>query len=338
MRPIYDRAALNPRRIAFAEGEDTRVLHAAQTAVDEGFAKPILIGREDVIHSRIKKLGLRLKKGEDYELVNPESDPRYNDYWSTYHKLMERKGVTPAIAKQMVRTRNSVIAALMVYKNDADALICGTVGRYDRHFKYVTDILGHADGTKTYASLAVMITNKGTFFLCDPFVNHDPTPEQLRDMTLMAAEEVRRFAITPKVALLSHSDFGSAERPETVKMRRATQLIKEAAPGLECEGEMTASAALDEEVRAMMFPNSELKGVANLLIMPNMDAANITFHMMKALSDGIAVGPLLLGTTRPAHVLIPSVTARGIVNATAYASAAAGIAQTEDSGRQKAGR
>lgn len=334
MRPIYHRAAQNPKRIAFAEGEDIRVLHAAQTAVDEGFAKPVLIGREEVITHRIKKLGLRLKKGAHFELVNPESDPRYNDYWSSYHKLMERKGVTPAIAKQMLRTRNSVIAAMMVHKDDADALICGTVGRYDRHFKYVTDILGHAPGTETYASLAVMIINKGTFFLCDPFVNHDPTPEQLCDMTLMAAEEVRRFGITPKIALLSHSDFGSADRPETVKMRRATQIIKECAPGLEVEGEMTASAALDEEVRQMMFPNSELKGQANLLIMPNMDAANITFHMMKTLSDGIAVGPLLLGTTKPAHILIPSVTARGIVNATAYASAA--LQMSESTGPDKA--
>ncbi len=335
MRPIYDRAAANPKRIAFAEGEDTRVLHAAQTAVDEGFAKPILIGREEVILRRIKKLGLRMKKGVHFELVNPESDARYNDYWATYHQLMERKGVTPAIAKQMVRTRNSVIAALMVYKEDADALICGTVGRFDRHFKYVTDILGHAPGTETYASLAVMIINKGTFFLCDPFVNHDPTPEQLCDMTLMAAEEVRRFGITPKVALLSHSDFGSAERAETIKMRKATQLIKECSPGLECEGEMTASAALDEEVRAMMFPNSELKGQANLLIMPNMDAANITFHMLKTLSDGIAVGPLLLGTTKPAHILIPSVTARGIVNATAYASATAQMRENEDPNKSR---
>ncbi|HYD18271.1 MAG TPA: NADP-dependent malic enzyme [Patescibacteria group bacterium] len=321
MRPIYARAANNPKRIAFAEGEETRVLHAVQTIVDEELARPILIGREDVITSRIKKLGLRLKKNVNFELVNPEMDPRYNDYWTSYHKIMERKGVTPAIAKQMVRTRNSVIAALMVHKNEADALICGTIGRYDRHFKYITDVLGRAAGNETYASLAVMIINKGTFFICDPFVNCNPTPEQLCDMTLMAAEEVRRFGLVPKVALLSHSDFGSVERPESTKMRVATQLIKERAPNLEVEGEMTGSAALDENIRALMFPNSELRGQANLLIMPNIDAANIVFHLMKTLSDGIAVGPLLLGTTKPAHILIPSVTSRGIVNAAAYASA-----------------
>ncbi|MDF3023515.1 MAG: NADP-dependent malic enzyme [Alphaproteobacteria bacterium] len=296
-----------------------------QTIVDEELAKPILIGREDVILSRIKKLGLRLKKNVHFDLVNPEMDPRYNDYWTTYHKIMQRKGVTPAIAKQMVRTRNSVIAALMVEKDEADALICGTIGRYDRHYKYITDVLGHAAGNETYASLAVMIINKGTFFLCDPFVNPNPTAEQLCDMTLMAAEEVRRFGLVPKVALLSHSDFGSVERPETIKMRQATQLIRERAPELEVEGEMTGSAALDEGIREMMFPNSELKGQANLLIMPNIDAANIVFHMMKTLSDGIAVGPLLLGTTKPAHILIPSVTSRGIVNAAAYASACADV-------------
>lgn len=325
MRPIYDRAANNPKRIAFAEGEETRVLHAVQTIVDEELAKPILIGREDVILSRIKKLGLRLKKNVNFELVNPEMDPRYNDYWGTYHKIMQRKGVTPAIAKQMVRTRNSVIAALMVHKDEADALICGTIGRYDRHYKYVTDVLGQPTNDKTYASLAVMIINKGTFFLCDPFVNPNPTAEQLCEMTLMAAEEVRRFGLVPKVALLSHSDFGSVERPETIKMRDATQLIRERAPELEVEGEMTGSAALDEGIREMMFPNTELKGQANLLIMPNIDAANIVFHMMKTLSDGIAVGPLLLGTTKPAHILIPSVTSRGIVNAAAYASACADV-------------
>jgi malate dehydrogenase (oxaloacetate-decarboxylating)(NADP+) len=335
MRPIYDRAANNPKRIAFAEGEETRVLHAVQTIVDEELAKPILIGREDVILSRIKKLGLRLKKNVNFELVNPEMDPRYNDYWGTYHKIMQRKGVTPAIAKQMVRTRNSVIAALMVHKDEADALICGTIGRYDRHYKYVTDVLGQPANNKTYASLAVMIINKGTFFLCDPFVNPNPTAEQLCEMTLMAAEEVRRFGLVPKVALLSHSDFGSVERPETIKMRDATQLIRERAPELEVEGEMTGSAALDEGIREMMFPNTELKGQANLLIMPNIDAANIVFHMMKTLSDGIAVGPLLLGTTKPAHILIPSVTSRGIVNAAAYASACADVAVEKQIARSR---
>ena len=330
MRPIFDLASANPKRVVFAEGEEIRVLHAVQTLVDEGVAKPILIGRESVITHRIKKLGLRIRKNTHFDLVNPESDPRYNDYWSTYHKLMERRGVTPAIAKQMVRTRNTVIAALMVYKDDADALICGTIGRHDHHFTNVTDILGHAPGLETYASLAVMIIDKGTFLLCDPFVNQNPTPEQLRDMALMAAEEAKMFGLTPKIALLSYSDFGSLERPDTVKMRDATKLIKESAPSLEVEGEMTASAALDENIRNLMFPNSELKGQANILLMPNIDAANITFHMMKTLSGGIAVGPLLLGTPKPAHILIPSVTSRGIVNAAAYASACVQMREKEE--------
>jgi malate dehydrogenase (oxaloacetate-decarboxylating)(NADP+) len=335
MRPIYTRAAQDPKKIAFAEGEENRVLHAAQTIVDDGIGLPILIGREEVIAARIKKLGLRLKKGVDFELVNPESDTRYNDYWSTYHKLMGRKGVSPALAKQIVRTRNTVIAALMVHKNDADALICGTIGRYDRHFKYVTDVLGHAPGTNVYAAMNVMILSKGTFFLCDAFVNPNPTAHELCEMTLMAAEEVRRFGIEPKIALLSHSDFGSLDRPEAIKMREAVEMIRARAPHLEVEGEMTAAAALQEDVRAMMFPDSELKGQANLLIMPNIDAANITFHIMRAISDGITVGPLLLGSSRPAHILTPSVTSRGIVNAAAYASTSA---QAMEKGDQAKGR
>ncbi|MEZ0259891.1 MAG: NADP-dependent malic enzyme [Alphaproteobacteria bacterium] len=335
MRPIYDRAAANPKKIAFAEGEEIRVLHAAQTIVDEGIARPVLIGREQVITHRIKKLGLRLQKGKDYELVNPDSDPRYNDYWMTYHKLLGRKGITPAIAKQAVRTRNTAIAALMVHKEDADAMICGTIGRYDRHFRYVTDVIGHAPGTSTYAAFNVMILNKGTFFICDAFVNPDPTAEQLCDMAIMAAEEVKRFGIQPKLALLSHSDFGSMDRPDANKMRLATELIKERAPHLEVEGEMTGSAALDEGIRDLMLPQSELKGQANLLIMPNIDAANITFHMMKVLCEGITVGPLLLGAKRPVHILIPSVTSRGIVNAAAYACAQAQALEKAETKKQK---
>ena len=335
MRPIYDRAAANRKRIAFAEGEETRVLHAVQTIIDDEIGFPVLIGRESVIDHRIKKLGLRLQKGRDYELVNPENDPRYTDYWQTYHKLLARDGITPAIAKQAVRTRNSVIAALMVSKGDADAMICGTIGRYDRHFNYVTSVLGHTPGSDTYAAMTVMILSKGTFFLCDPFVNADPTPEQLCDMAIMAAEEVRRFGIEPKIALLSHSDFGSIDRPSALKMRRARELIKERAPNLQVDGEMTASAALDESIRNLMLPDSELKGQANLLIMPNIDAANITFHMMKVLSDGITVGPLLLGSTKPAHILIPSVTSRGIINAAAYAAVCAQIVDKEQPRKSK---
>jgi malate dehydrogenase (oxaloacetate-decarboxylating)(NADP+) len=335
MHPIYARAAANLKRIAFAEGEETRVLHAAQTLVDDKIARPILIGREEVILKRIKKLGLHLKKDHNFELVNPEEDKRFNDYWETYHHLMERKGVTPASAKQIVRTRNTVIAALLVHKEDADAMICGTIGRYDQHFKYISDIIGLAPGARTHAALNIMILSKGTYFICDTFVNPDPTAEQLCDMTLLAAEEVRKFGIEPKVALLSHSDFGSLDRPEAVKMRIATQMIKEKAPTLEVEGEMTPSAALSVEIREKLFPNSELKGQANLLIMPNIDAANITFHMLKVLGDGIVVGPLLLGARKPAHILIPSVTSRGILNAAAYACASAGLQEKSRQGKAK---
>lgn len=335
MQPIYSRAAAAPKRIAFAEGEETRVLHAAQTLVDDGTAKPLLIGREAVILSRIKKVGLRLKKGRDFELVNPESDVRFNDYWNSYHRLMERKGVTPAGAKQIVRTRNTVIAALMVRKGDADAMICGTIGRYDHHFQHIADIIGPADGIRTYAALNVMILSKGIYFICDTFINPDPTAEQICDMTIMAAAEVKKFGIEPKIALLSHSDFGSIDRPETIKMAAAAGMIKERAPHLEVDGEMTASAALSEEIRAKLFPNSDLKGQANLLIMPNIDAANIAFHMIKVLGDGIVVGPLLMGARKSAHVLIPSVTSRGIVNAAAYACADAAHLEKEHSRKTK---
>jgi len=324
MRPIYERAAENQKRIAFSEGEETRVLHAVQTIVDDKIARPILIGREDVINKRIAKAGLHLQQGRDYDLVNPEDDARFTDYWQTYHNLMERKGITPASAKTLVRTTHTIIASLLVHKGDADAMICGTIGRYDKHLAHIEDIIGLAPGAKKFSSLSIMILSKGTFFLCDAFVNPDPTAEDLCDMALMAAEEVRKFGLEPRVALVSHSDFGSIIRPEATKMRDATRLIKERAPTLEVEGEMTASAALSEEIRENLFPHSELKGQANVLIMPNIDAANITFHTLKVLGDGIVVGPLLLGANKSAHVMIPSVTARGIVNAAAYACANAG--------------
>ncbi len=326
MRPIYTRAAAKTKRIVFAEGEETRVLHAVQTLVDDRIARPILVGREEVVAARIRKVGLRLQKDIDFDLVNPESDRRFNDYWSTYHALMERKGITPATAKQIVRTRNTVIAALMVHKGDADAMICGTIGRYERHFHHIADIIGLAEGARTHAALNVMILSKGTYFICDTFINPNPTAEQICDMTIMAAAEVKKFGIEPKIALLSHSDFGANRGPEASKMAEAVRLIRARAPHLEVEGEMTASAALDEEIRSTLFPNSRLKGQANLLIMPNIEAANIAFHLLKSLGDGIAIGPLLLGARKPAHILIPSVTSRGIINAAAYACASADLA------------
>lgn len=330
MRPIYARAAKDPQRIAFAEGEETRVLHAVQTLVDDEIARPILIGREEVINARIKKLGLRIRKGTHFDLVNPESDPRFNDYWSTYHALLSRKGITPAIAKQRMRTRNSVIGAMMLHKGDTDALICGTIGRYERHFAYVTDIIGKCEHAQTLAALNVMIMDKGTYFIADAFVNQNPTAEQICDTALLAAEEVRRFGIEPKIALLSNSDFGSISSPDAQKMRRAVEMVKERNPALQVDGEMTAVAALSEEYRQQMLPESTLKGQANLLIMPNIESANITFHMLKALGDGITVGPLMLGARKPAHILIPSVTPRGIVNAAAFACVSAQLAKQKE--------
>ncbi|MBU6474785.1 MAG: NADP-dependent malic enzyme [Alphaproteobacteria bacterium] len=323
MRPMYARAAANPKRVAFAEGEEMRVLHAAQTLIEDRIARPVLVGRAEVILARIAKLGLHMKKGRDFDIVNPEDDPRFNDYWQTYHKIMERKGITPATARQLVRTRNTLIAALLVRKDDADAMICGTIGRYDRHYQHIIDVIGTAEGVRACASLSIMILPKGTFFLCDAFVNHNPSAEDLCDMALLAAEEMKRFGMEPRIALLSRSDFGSIDCPDAVKMREATQMIKDRAPELEVEGEMTGSAALSEEIRERLFPNSELKGQANLLVMPNIDAANIAFHLLKILGDGIVVGPLLLGAAKPAHVMIPSVTSRGIANAAAYACAGA---------------
>lgn len=335
MRPVYARAAADPKRIAFAEGEESRVLHAVQTLVDDGIVKPILIGREDVILARIRKHGLRLKRDRDFELVNTDDDPRFNDYWQTYYTLMQRKGVTPKLAQHLVRTRNSIIASLMVKKGDADALICGTIGRYNHHLKNIVDLIGTAPNASTMAALNVLILSKGTYFVSDAFVNANPTAEQIAATTIMAAEEVRRFGVEPKIALLSHSDFGSHDHPDADKMRQAARLIRESAPELEVEGEMTAFAAMSDDYRHMIFPDSRLKGQANLLIMPSMDAANITFHMMRVLGDGINVGPLLMGAAAPAHILTPSVTSRGIINAAAIACVEAQVQETSSTPRKQ---
>lgn len=319
MRPIYDKASKDPKRIAFAEGEEYKTLRAVQTIVDDNIAKPILIGREDVIEERISRLGLRLKKDVDYELVNSESDPRYHDYWVTYHELLAREGVSPATAKKVIRTSNTAIAAVMVHKGEADGMICGTFGRYQKHLKHIRNVIGFDDRATTLASMSVLIFSGGTYFISDPYVNNNPDAHQLADMAILASEEIHRFGIEPRVALLSHSDFGSHEGPEISKMKQAAELIKARAPDLSIDGEMNADTALSQKIRDLVFPGSSLQGEANLLIMPNIDAANISHNLLKVLGDGIAIGPLLLGTRHPAHILTPSVTARGIVNATAVA-------------------
>jgi len=319
MKPVFARAKADPRRLVYAEGEEERVLRAVQFVVDDGLARPVLIGRRDVVARRIEKLGLRIRQDQHFDLIDPQNDARYGEYWQSYHGLMERRGVSPDRARQVVRTNNTVIGSLMVRKGDAEAMICGTVGLYDWHLKHVTDVVGLRPGVQTPAALSVLILNRGTYFVADTYVTPDPDPCQIAEMTGLAAEEVRRFGLAPKVALLSHSNFGSHNDASAVKMRAALAEIERRCPGLEVEGEMHADSAISEEIRARIFPNSRLKGPANLLVMPSRDAANIAFNLVKTLGDGLSVGPVLLGVSKPAHILTPSVTVRGIVNMSALA-------------------
>ena len=317
MTPVFVRAKNDPKRIVYAEGEEERVLRAAQQVIDEGIAKPILIGRAEVIETRLERLGLRLRPGKDFELVNPQSDPRFPEYWKLYHSIMERRGTSPDFARQIVRTRNSVIAALMVRRGEADGMLCGTIGQFDRHLRHILNVLGRDPQAHQVAALNLLILSRGTFFIVDTHVTPEPSAEAIAEMTIMAAREVRRFGIEPKVALLSHSNFGSAGTETAVRMREALAVIQERAPGLEIEGEMHGDSAVSEEIRKQIFPNSRLNGSANLLVMPTLDAANIAFNLLKTLGDGLSVGPMLLGLAQPAHILTPSVTVRGIVNMTA---------------------
>ncbi|HUN46053.1 MAG TPA: NADP-dependent malic enzyme [Stellaceae bacterium] len=326
MKPIFEHARQEPKRIVYAEGEDERVLRAVQQAIDDGLARPIIIARRAVVERRIERLNLRLKLGDNVELCDPEADPRFGDYWSLYHGLMERKGVSPELAQRMVRTRPTVIAALMVRRGEADALLCGAIGQYRRHLRHVVDVLGLETGVTSPASLDVLIMSKGTYFLCDTQVTDDPSAAQVAEMTLRAADAVRHFGIEPKVALLSHSNFGSSDNAAARKMRDALMLIRERAPELEVEGEMHADVALADDIRRRVFPNSRLKGAANLLVMPTLDAANITFNALKVLGDGQPIGPVLLGVAKPAHIVTPSVTVRGLLNMTAIAGYDAQVA------------
>ena len=320
MRPTFDRAKADLKTVVFAEGEDDRVLRAAKASIDEGIAKPILIGRPDVVQNRVERLGLNFRPGVDCEVINPADDPRYRDYWMLYHQLAQRSGVSPDEARTRVRTNATVIAALAVMRGDADAMICGSEGRYDQHLRHIQDIIGFQDGVREMSAISVLILSSGTFFLTDTHVTPNPTAEEVAEMTLLAAEEVRRFGIQPKVALLSHSNFGSSNSVSARKMRLARQLVSEANPDLEVEGEMHGDAAIDPEIRARIFPNSLLEGQANLLVMPDQDAANIAFNLLKTLADGLAVGPILIGAARSAHIVTPSVTARGLLNMCAVAA------------------
>jgi malate dehydrogenase (oxaloacetate-decarboxylating)(NADP+) len=319
MRPIFYRASQDPKRVVYAEGESKRVLRAVQSLVDQNMVRPILIGRPDVVQMRVDGLGLRLKQGIDYEICDPQDDPRYGDYWRQYHSLMERKGVSPDAARTIIRTNTTAIAAIMLKRGEADAMICGTYGQYDWHLRYVMDIIDRREGVTNVSALSVLLLSKGTYFFCDTHVTPDPSAEQLAEMTILAADEIRRFGITPKVGLLSHSNFGSHRSERAVKMSEAVKIIRERAPDLEVEGEMQGDVALNEEIRDRVFPNSQLEGRANLLIMPTLGAANISFNLVKSLGEGLSVGPLLIGTAQPAHIVTPAISARGIVNISALA-------------------
>jgi malate dehydrogenase (oxaloacetate-decarboxylating)(NADP+) len=318
MKPLFAAAKANPKRIVYAEGEDERVLRAVQIVVDEGLAQPTLIGRPQVIEHRIERLGLRIRPGVEFDLVNPEQDPRYRDYWSSYHSLTERKGVSPEYARLEMRRRNTLIGTMLMHKGEADGMLCGTFGTHALHLHYVDQVIGLLPGIRHYAAMNALVMTNRTVFICDTYVTPDPDAEHVAEMTLLAADELRRFGLTPKVALLSASNFGSLELESSRKMQRALALLRDRAPELEVEGEMHGDAALSEEIRLKLFPNSRLRGEANLLIMPTLDAANIAFNLLKtAAGDGVTIGPILLGAARAVHILTPSATVRRIVNMTA---------------------
>jgi len=319
MKPIYAAAKRGSRqRVAYAEGEEERVLRAVQIVVDERLAKPTLIGRPAVIAARIAKFGLRLKEGTDYHVVNVEQDDRYRDFWQTYHRLTERKGVTEQLAKIDMRRRLSLIGTMLLHKGEVDGLICGTWSTPDVHLRYVDQVIGHRPGVSTYACMNGLLLPDRQVFLVDTHINYDPTAEQLAEITIMAAEEMRRFGIQPKAALLSHSNFGSSDQPTAVKMRQTLALVQQRAPWLEIDGEMHGDVALDGAARKALMPNSTLDGNANLLVLPNLDAANIAYNLLKTAAGGnIAIGPVLLGAAKPVHILTASTTVRRIVNMTA---------------------
>ena len=319
MKPIFSAAKKAPRRIVYAEGEEERVLRAVQVVVDEGLALPILIGRPKVLEQRIERFGLRIAPGRDFEIVNPEWDERrYRSYWQEYYRLTERKGVSQAYAKIEMRRRHTLIGAMMIHMGEADGMLCGTFGTHALHRHYVDQVIGLKPGVKTYAAMNAVLMANRTVFITDTYVNADPTPEELCEITLLAADEMRRFGLTPKAALLSHSSFGTSQNPSARKMQAALALIRDRDPDLEVDGEMHGDAALSEEVRLGALPSSRLKGEANLLVMPTLDAANISFNLLKvAAGGGVTLGPMLLGVARPVHVLTPSATVRRIVNMTA---------------------
>ncbi len=319
MKPIFEQAKAAPKRVIYSDGEDERVLRAAQIAIEEGFAIPILIGRPNVIETRCERYGLTIRPGKNVAVINPDDDPRYRDYVATLIELVGRKGVTPDAAKTLIRTNSTVIAAIAVMRGDADAMIAGLEGRFNSKLRNIRDIIGLKPGVRDLSAMTLMITSKGHYFLADTHVKHDPDADDIADIALLCAGHVERFGIAPKIALLSHSDFGDSDAASAVKMRRALEIIRTRAPHLHVDGEMQGDTALVQAIRAKRLPDCKLDGDANILIMPNLDAANIAQQLIKVLADALPVGPILLGTAKPAHVLTTSVTARGVVNMTALA-------------------
>ncbi|MBN9412668.1 MAG: NADP-dependent malic enzyme [Candidatus Paracaedimonas acanthamoebae] len=319
MKPLFTQAKKSPKRIVFAEGEEERVLRATQIICDEGLGYPILIARKNVLETRLQRLGLRIIPDKDFDIVDPEKDPRYNDYWQDYHALLERSGITPDSAKLIVRTNSTVIAAMMLKRNDADAMICGIYGRHPHHLNHIQTIIGQASDMNVWATLNAVVTEKGVIFITDAYVNEEPTADQLVEITNLAAAKVREFGIIPKVGLLSHSNFGTSNSASACKMRTVLEQLRQHVPDLEVEGEMHADAALSEILRKKIFPHSQLQGSANLLVMPNLDAANIAFNLVKIMADGQNIGPILLGASKAAHIVTPSITVRGLLNMTAVA-------------------
>jgi malate dehydrogenase (oxaloacetate-decarboxylating)(NADP+) len=320
MKPIIDRARGQDKRIAFADGEDERVLRATAVLLEDRIARPILIGRPAVIESRIERFGLKLRPGEDFEVINPEDDPRYRDYVALFHSLVGRHGVTPETARTIVRTNTTTIGALAVKRGDADALICGLQGRYIKHVRDIRSVLGLQDGVNDVSALSMLIMQRGAFFLADTYVNMDPSPDELVAITLQARDHLKRFNIEARVALLSYSNFGSRDGDSAFKMRETYKRLKQVAPDLIVEGEMQGDLALNGELRERYVPDSVLRGEANLLIFPDLDAANLSMTLLKEMTNALSVGPLLMGTRQPAHILAPSTTSRGIVNLAAIAA------------------
>ena len=318
MKPVFEQAKRNPKRVVYAEGEDERVLRAVQTVLHDGLAEATLIGRPSVIEQRCEHLGLKIRAGVDFAVCNPENYPRHREYAEFYHRRMERSGVSPTAARAIMRTNPTAIATVMLKLGEADAMLCGSYGQYSWHLRYVLNFIDK-NPVGTVAALSALVLPSGTYFFTDTYVNPEPSATEVVEITLLAAEEVRRFGIEPKVALISHSNFGNADTPSAQKMREAVRMLHERAPELEVEGEMHADAAVSKTIRNRIFPHSRLQGSANLLVMPTLDAANSAFNLVKVLGEGLHVGPILLGITRPAHILTPSVTARGIVNVTALA-------------------